>query len=310
MDPMKDSVMFGTPVLETPPADAAPPATESTEVVPPVETPAEPVAPVTEPEKPIAPETPEAKAPEAKAEEDAEPEYVLASEYDRMKAELDALKGTTPAAPAAPEAKVEEKPAETKPEAKPIDVASINPDLLVSPDEVPSDYLDTLGFSASDPSLPQYREAIAKRESQLVHRAVEYARAYAKAEFKQGLTGEIATQVAVHYHSQRVADMVLEKSPELGEPEAFAKLTKAIRQAADEAKPGTTAQALSEEATRLYHEAGGVVQRFKSQGGKILRNNGAGPGTAPSQRVGAAPAQQKAAPMSPPDEAKKSVMFG
>ena len=296
---------------ETNAVPVAPPSVLSAgDAAPPVETPVEtPQAPISE--APSIPEVEPAKtteaAPaekpaevEAKAEEpnDEEPEYVLASDYEKLRAELEALKSGKPADAVEDPAKVEETPSVETPVKEPIDLSKVEPELLFDPEEISDDVYDALGIEAKTPEGAPLRAAVAKQFSMVAHRASQHAYARAKAEFRMGMTADIAKQVAVHYHTQRVADKVLEAHPELSEPKSFLKLATAIGEAADHAQPGTTADDLATDAYRRYQEAGGIVQRFKSQGGKIIKPNGAAPGTAPQQRAGA-PAPETKAPADP-----------
>jgi hypothetical protein len=298
-------------MLSPAPTQTAPPSVLSTEspasaVEAPVETPQAPITdtpriPSEEPAKTQeaasveAPAELEAKAEEKPAEsKDEEPDYVLASDYEKLHAELEALKSGKPADAVEEPAKSEEATTVDPPAKEPIDLSKVEPELLFDPEEIADDVYDALGIEAKTPEGAPLRAAVAKQFSMVAHKASEHAYARAKAEFKMGMTSDIAKQVAVHYHTQRVADKVLEDHPELSEPKSFLKLATAIGEAADNAQPGTTANDLAADAYRRYQEAGGIVQRFKSQGGKIIKPNGAAPGTAPQQRAGAPAPETKA----------------
>jgi hypothetical protein len=284
----------------------------------PVETPTTtetPETPVVTPETTKPEETPAAKADDAKetpeGDGEGEEQYVSAKDYDTLKSEFEAFKAERDAAKVV-EGATTETPADPKaekaPVKEPIDLADIDPDLLVSPDEITDDVLDVYGWDPETEEGKARRPAIAKRESQLVHRAAEYGFQRAKAEFYTGMTHEVSRQVAAQYHVQRIAEKVIEAHPEVAATqESFEKMGLAIAQASGKAKVGTTVEQLAEEAFLAYREAGGVVERFSKSGGKIIKNNGSGGGTTATQKAGtpAGPPQRKGPSI--PEEALKSV---
>lgn len=308
------STIFDEPAVETAPeAGVGNPAPAETPASAPVETPApdtstqETIIPETVPVEPAKPAEAEPAKEEAKAEtpaETPEEEYVKASDYDALKKQLDEALGNK-AAPAE-EAKADDaapaKPAEKKP-------VVIDPELVVAPEEIEDDFLVALGIDPADESAKDYRTAIAKREGSLLTRAADLGEARATARFQGMMSEMIAAQVAVHYNAQGVAAKIIGETPELGAKENFPKTVKAIQEAITEAKSDMNTDQIAQDARRRYEAAAGIVQRFKSQGGKIVRPASTQPGTSPQQAVGTIPPAPKAPQQRNGPDPRKSTIF-
>jgi hypothetical protein len=241
-------------------------------------------------------------APAAKTEEtpadtpgdEGETEYVKASDYDAQKALLDKYlekygelpADTAPDASAEPAAKTEAEPR------KPLE---LNPEMIMAAEDVTDEDLELLGWDSTTEEGQAQRANAAKFGSKIASRAAEYAEAAATAKFKASMAEDIAIQVAVHYAHQGVASALLAKHPDLGTKENFPKVVKAIQQATGELGMNAPIDGVAAKAKQLIDEGQRTVERFKSQGGKVISGASTGPGTTPrgSSQAPTAPAQRQ-----------------